>query len=63
MLHHARAWAALLPPELSAVTGPGEPSITTDPMAVPGDHRPRMLALSWEPGASDRVRYVAGRRR
>ncbi|WP_158642290.1 FtsX-like permease family protein [Actinomadura sp. WAC 06369] len=60
MMHHGRAWEALLPPALHGAAGQPEPSVTTDRMSVAGDRGPQLLAVGWDAGALERVRFVEG---
>ncbi|MER7543157.1 FtsX-like permease family protein [Spirillospora sp. NPDC127506] len=56
-------WQQMLPRSLAGVTGEPEASITTERMAVDGRFAaPRLLYLSWDFGAWQRIRLVAGER-
>ncbi|WP_433328305.1 hypothetical protein [Spirillospora sp. CA-294931] len=57
MADRSRRWRDQLPPALRTVTGPPEASVTT--LDLKSAHQ-RQFAVSWDPGAERRVRYVAG---
>ncbi|WP_329519444.1 FtsX-like permease family protein [Spirillospora sp. NBC_01491] len=61
MTFQSEDWQSALPPTFRAVSDIPEASITTTRMAAQGTfEKPRLAYLSWDLGALQRVRYVAG---
>ncbi|MBT2212960.1 FtsX-like permease family protein [Actinomadura sp. NEAU-AAG7] len=54
-------WYGILPQHLSDAVGPPEPYVTTTENRIGGEFlEPRLVTLAWDPGATRRVRFVAG---